>query len=362
MKQPTLYLCYTINDFYAREAGISMLSFLENNPGYEPEEVFFIDFGISQQNRDRLGSIAARYGRHITYLDGRPVASEVKRQFPHYPAWKGSMASSIKPFLDKVMPDYVQRLLCIDADTIVAASVEELQQMDMGDAVVAGTISNIMGHSLKNHHFELYSGNTQYIGCGVLFFDLKNWRREDCHQRIIGVLKRKKHLRLPDQTLMNNAIPQRLMKALPTKYNYTQSNYHPWQVYHWLRQHDILPEEECREAIDHPVIIHYLSGWALSRPWHEGCYSNHKEEYYHYKALSPWKDDPLAPSLEKISQPRNFDERLLLWSLKQMMKPRPYFFALWAQKIYFTYHGIKARMKGENLHSDEGIEACDFEP
>ena len=37
-----LYLCYSINDFYAREAGISMLSFLDNNPDYEPEEVHFL--------------------------------------------------------------------------------------------------------------------------------------------------------------------------------------------------------------------------------------------------------------------------------------------------------------------------------
>ena len=53
MNQPKLYLCYSINDFFAREAGISMLSFLENNPGYEPEEVFFIDYGIHPANKQR---------------------------------------------------------------------------------------------------------------------------------------------------------------------------------------------------------------------------------------------------------------------------------------------------------------------
>ena len=358
--QPKLYLCYSINDFYAREAGISMLSFLENNPGYEPEEVFFVDYGIHPRNKERLNGIAARYGRRITYLNGRPVTSEVKRQYPNYLAWKGSMAACIKPFIDKIMPDYVQRLLYIDADTIVAASVEELQQMDMGDAVVAGTISNMMGHALKNHWYELYSGNTQYMGSGVLLFDLKNWRRENCYEKMIGVLQKKKNLRLPDQMMLNNAIPQRLMKVLPTKYNFTQSNLHPWQVYHWLRQFDILPEEECREAIDHPVIIHYLTGWALSRPWHEGCYSHRKEEYYRYKALSPWKDDPLLPPIQKLYPPKGFNDKLFFWVIMQTMKPRPYFFALWVHNLYYKYKAIMARWTGENLHSDEGIEACDF--
>ncbi|MBO4341083.1 MAG: hypothetical protein J5835_06615 [Bacteroidales bacterium] len=356
MSQPKLYVCYSINDFYSREAGISLLSFLENNPGYEPEEVFFIDYGILPANRAKLNGIAARYGKRITYLNGRPVTSEVKRQYPNYPAWKGSMAACIKPFMDKIIPDYVQRLLYIDADTIVAGSIRELQEMDMGDAVVAGTISDMMGHALQNHWFELYSGNTQYMGSGVLLFDLKNWRREDCYQKMVYVLQRKKHLRLPDQMLLNNAIPQRLMKVLPTKYNYTMSNYHPWQVYRWMRRYGILSEEECREAIDHPVIIHYLTGWELARPWHQGCYSRRKEEYYRYKAMSPWKDDPLAPPIQKLHPPKDFHDKFLFWSHLQTMKPRPYFFSVWMQNLYLKYNVIYARRRGISIHSDEGIE------
>lgn len=359
MSQPELYICYSVNGFFAREAGISLLSFLENNPGYEPEEVFFVDYGILPANRAKLDSIAARYGKRITYLNGRPVTSEVKRQYPNYPAWKGSMAACIKPFIDKIMPEYVQRLLFIDADTIVAGSIRELQEMDMGDAVVAGTISDMMGHALKNHWYELYSGNTQYMGSGVLLFDLRNWRREDCYQKMVYVLQRKKNLRLPDQMLLNNAIPQRLMKVLPTKYNYTMSNYHPWQVYRWMRRYGILSEEECREAIDHPVIIHYLSGWELARPWHKGCRSHRKEEYYRYKALSPWKDDPLAPPIQKTHPPKGFYQKLLFWSHLQKMKPRPYFFAVWAQNLFMLYNRIYARRNEINLYSDEGIEACD---
>ena len=55
MNQPKLYLCYSINDFFAREAGISMLGFFENNPDYEPEEVFFIDYGPAVAHDDKEG-------------------------------------------------------------------------------------------------------------------------------------------------------------------------------------------------------------------------------------------------------------------------------------------------------------------
>lgn len=52
-----LYVCYSINDRFVREAGISLISFFENNPDYEPEEVFFLDYGIYPKNKQRLSSI-----------------------------------------------------------------------------------------------------------------------------------------------------------------------------------------------------------------------------------------------------------------------------------------------------------------
>ena len=118
-----LYLCYSINDFFAREAGISMIGFFENNPDYEPDEVFFLDYGIHPVNRKNLDGIAARYGKRITYLNAKAVTDVVKREFPDYKGWRGSMAPNAKPFVDQIVPDYVERLLFIDADTVVAGSV-----------------------------------------------------------------------------------------------------------------------------------------------------------------------------------------------------------------------------------------------
>lgn len=345
MTHQKLYVCYSINDFYAREAGISLLSFLDNNPDYEPEEVFFVDYGIHPVNRGRLESIAAGYGKKITYLNGKPVTNRVKREFPNYPAWKGSMAACIKPFIDEIMPDYVQRLLYIDADTVVAGSVAGLRDLDMGSAVIAGTISNVEGHKLRQNKYQLLSGNKIYMGSGVLLFDLKNWRKEGCGQMMTEVLRHGISLRLPDQELINHAIPERLMKVLPTKYNYVTHICHPRQEYHWLRQYRIYSKEECREAISHPVIIHYLSGWGQDRPWHEGCLSRRKEDYFHYKALSPWKDSPLFPSIMVLHPPKTFNEKLFVWVIRQMTRPRP-FWLVWLLVIvlYSNYVGIKEKL------------------
>ena len=354
-----LYVCYSINDFYAREAGISLLSFLENNPGYEPDEVFFIDYGIFPANKERISSIAAHYGKRVTYLNGKPVTAAVKRQFPHYQPWKGSMAANAKPFIDKIMPEYVERLLYIDADTIVARSVDELQRLEMGDAVVAGTISNTESYSLQLGNYQLYSGNKIYMGSGVLLFDLKNWRRENIYSRMLDVLSKKKHLRLPDQTLINNAIPQRLMKVLPEKFNYVTHYYHPWTEFHFMTDFGIHTPEECREAIDHPVVIHYLTGWIQARPWHKGCVSRRKKEYFHYKALSPWKDAPLCPSIRKMDPPKTLQDKLDRFFFSLFLKPVPYRVAMFFWDQWGQYKDKRNKKPNNGSRYNEGIEEID---
>ena len=313
MKQPKLYLCYSINDVYVREAGISMLSFLENNPGYEPEEVFFINYGISRQNRERLNEVAARYSRRITYLDGRPVTAAIKREFPHLKSWRGTMAPNAKCFVDEIFPDYVERLLFLDADTVVAGSVIELQHMDMGGAAL-GVVPGIT--KLKGIVFN----------SGVLLFDLPAWRREGCHQMIIHKLQKKTTLELPDQELLNLAIPQRLLKPLPPKYNSYMHLFHPRQERIRMYKGNVYTEDEIEEAIHHPAIIHYLAGWVMARPWHEGCRSSRADDYYHYKALSPWKDVPLGNSYGGISPPRGVRQHIDYWRLQ--LYPRCPFFQL----------------------------------
>ena len=142
MGQPKLYLCYSINDFFAREAGISLTGFFENNPDYEPEEVFVLDYGILPANKQRLNEVANRYGRRITYLDARPVTSAVKREFPHLKGWRGTMAPNAKAFVDQIFPDYVERLLFIDVESaeldVVAGLGKTVDDVVVHSAGMAG--------------------------------------------------------------------------------------------------------------------------------------------------------------------------------------------------------------------------------
>lgn len=320
-----LYLCYSINDFFAREAGISMIGFFENNPDYEPEEVFFLDYGIHPYNKQRLNEIADRYGKRVTFLNAKAVTDVVKREFPDLKGWRGSMAPNAKCFVEQIFPDYVERLLFIDADTIVAGSVAELKTIDMNGSALGVVPVNLGVDEIRKGKLKLANGNQIYFNSGVLLFNLPVWRRENCHQMIIDMLNKKIDLDWPDQNLLNNAIPERLIKTLPLKYNYLSHYYHPRQERGWLRIGHYYSEEEIEEAISHPAIIHYLGGgWIMARPWYRDCRSSKSGYYLHYKALSPWKDSPLIKSNEDTHPPQGFSQKADYWLMK-LQGECPYF-------------------------------------
>ena len=318
-----LYVCYSTNDTYVPEAGVSLTGFFENNPDYEPKEVFFLDYGIFPDNKWRLDRLAASYGRRITYLPAKAYTDEVKRRFPQLKGWKGSMAPNAKPFVDKIIPDYVDRLLFIDADTVVTGSVAPLSSLDMGGAALGVVPSCWTTQRVRKGRLSLISGNQFYFNSGVLLFDLAAWRRENCHQMIIDTLGKDVDLTWPDQSLLNNAIPERLLCILPLKYNYRSHNLHPSQERGWMRIGHHHSDAEIEESIKHPVIVHYMDGWPGGRPWHEQCRSSRKDDYLHYKALSPWKDLPLYPA-QKLKSPKGLHKKCNFWLMHQMCERRPF--------------------------------------
>ena len=358
MNHKLLYVCYASSDYYARETGISLLGFFDNNPDYEPDEVFILDYGILPPNKEKLNDIASANGKRINYLPAKSVLEDILQNSP-LTNFRGSLATYSRAFIDKIMPEYVERLLYIDSDTVVVGSVAELKSFDMGDAVMAGCISNLVCEKIKKKKCELYSKNHIYISCGVVLFDLHNWRKANCFQMMMDILRRKKRFPTADQTLINNAIPERLLRILPRKYNYASHFYHPCQEPKWLLAGNFLTKKEVYEAINHPVIIHYLGG-AFNRPWYENCKSRRKDDYHKYKILSPWKDTPLFSFKEYKSTIKGFHKKIGYWLFQQQINRRSYVFV----KTIIDTRNVLSNMVKVILHlpkpPSEGMESLDY--
>lgn len=291
-----IYACYASSDFFCPHTGISILSLFENNKNLI-EKLFVLDYGILDENKAKLNKLSADYNVPLEYIDAGAVLYGIKDRL-NISSFRGSLATYSRAFIDFIMPDYVDRLLYIDSDTVVNGSVKELIDVDMTGKVIAG-IADIdrYGKKVPDGEFPLLTGNKLYIGCGIVLYSVSNWRAFKCSDMIAEVCRKNIPFRFADQTLINNAIPEKYMRKLPLKYNFIAHIYHPNWVKRMLRGGSWYTEAELDEAVNSPVVIHY-AGSPLYRPWYDGCKSRRREEYLKYKAMSPWSDVPLL-SLEE---------------------------------------------------------------
>lgn len=286
-----LFICYASSDYYARETGISLIGFFENNFDYEPDEVFILDYGILEPNKEKLDGIATSYGKRITYLPAKQILERIQ-QSVGLKDFRGSLATYSRAFIDKIIPEYVNRLLYIDSDTVVVNSINGLKTFRMGSACLAGIETEVYSTMIKDGKLKLYSANDRYYGCGVVLFDLNNWRQRGCYDRMVDMLNIKRTYPCADQTLINNSLPQDYFCKLPRKYNYNTHIYGSRFERRLLTKGGWNSIEDIEDTINNPVVVHY-PGNAIDRPWYKECTSRRKSDYFKYKLLSPWANDRL---------------------------------------------------------------------
>ena len=61
---------------------------------------------------------------------------------------------------------------------------------------------------------------------------------------------------------------------------------------------DFYSKKEVKQAVEHPVIIHYTTSFTSTRPWIEGSEHPYRDKWLFYKAKSPWTDEPLWRSVK----------------------------------------------------------------
>ena len=52
-------------------------------------------------------------------------------------------------------------------------------------------------------------------------------------------------------------------------------------------------EEQIKNAVENPVIIHFTTSFLSERPWIKGSKHIYLDKWMHYKNMSPWRDSPL---------------------------------------------------------------------
>ena len=296
---------YTLDDNYAMQAAVSLLSLIENNK--DKKFCFYIlSDGIQQRNKDRLIRLVESHGNEISIIEMPDL--EIYTGFK-YSTDGWAKAAYCRLFLCSLLPQQLGRILYLDPDALVIGDIEpliqELYSKEFDSFFVAACIDALPKYKRLNG----FRKNEFYYNSGVMLINLKKWREYKIERVFIEEIKRRKGRSTDvDQSYINCILINKI-KTLPIEYNAMSyyffdcaSDFDSYLKNSQYRRCEIYNGDELKNVRANPKILHF-AGYREYRPWHKGCKHIYTEEWYKYLDKTEWEAfSPMElPASQKVT-------------------------------------------------------------
>ena len=166
-------ILFTLNNAFVPQVATCMCSIFENNKSMSEINIYLIASNISIDNKQKLINFAERYGRKVHLINLGEISDFIDFDFDTN-GWSSIVLARL--FLDKLLPDDINRILYLDGDTLVLKDLSNFYNIDLGDKVLGMCPEPTVD---KGRRKFLALGEVPYHNSGVLLIDLKRWRREE---------------------------------------------------------------------------------------------------------------------------------------------------------------------------------------
>lgn len=291
-------IVYHLTDNYARISGTSIVSVFENNKDAEEINVYLIENGFTKDTKKKFTELANHYGRNIYFIP-MPDLNGPEYDLSLVSIKKRWLFDSYsRLFLDRLLPENVDRVLYLDGDVIVKDSLKKLWGMDLDDKCCAAVLDCV-----SKPYYKLFGIDEKnaYCNSGVILINLNRWRKYHISEKIKrNIQKNNGYVFFMEQTVFN-VVLQNETVHLPFKYNVSSLvRVLPYEDLMKLRHPlHFYSEQEVNESQNHPVILH-MTGffYVINRAWNEVTNHPDKATFVEYsKKLNKygWND----PILQK---------------------------------------------------------------
>jgi lipopolysaccharide biosynthesis glycosyltransferase len=243
------------------------------------------DETVTPDMQERLRHAAHQHEIDVEFLSPSDAAL---RDLPLGPEVSGFPSLIwLRIWLPELLPT-AERVLYLDADTLVLHDPRVLWDLDLGDHLL-GAVRN---------RDQPAGRPAPYFNSGVLMMNLARMREEQTSQRLIDVGRSLPvDVAYPDQDALNIVCAGRWL-ALHPKWN-------AFAALFCFPDRAAPPDLAISEATVSPAILHF-EGSDFAKPWNHRCVHPHRELYREYRGRTPW---PLA-RLEGSDLPRQILARL----------------------------------------------------
>ena len=283
-------IVYAADDNYAEMLGISLLSLFAESIDVQKFNVYIMERDISAENKRRIEDVCVAYERELPiWIKAKDICHELNMKVA---VDRGSLSQYARLFVSSMLPDELSRVLYLDCDTIFQKSVKEFWSLDIKGKTVAALLDAFSKYYRRN--VGLQSKDIMF-NSGVMLIDLKQWRAKKIEEKILDfIIAKKGKVQQGDQGVLN-AILHNDVYCFAPRFNavtiFFDFSYDDMCIY---RNPPVFyAEDQVREAVEDPVIIHFTTSFMSIRPWVEGCRHRYLEKWLEYRNMSPWGNTPL---------------------------------------------------------------------
>lgn len=306
-------LLYSTNNNYADLVGVSLYSYFLNNADVATN-VYILSSDVSAANKEKFVALCKQYHANLTFLDFEPLAT-IFQSFQLKSRWDVTTFGRL--FAGNLLKD-VDKVLYLDADTIINESIKEIWDIPIEQYAIAGVSEVLNYRYLENIGLKK---DDHYLQAGVLLMNLKMMRQLEVEKDFIQFIQEHNYLTYADQDVLNAVIKNEYKLLIPPKYNvYSLFFYFSRPQIIKLRRLDnfAITNPDYMFAQNHPKIIHYTGCFmAGRRPWQEKSRHVRIGDFLFYKSTSPWKETPPKPDRRRIL--KRIGEKLLAIQPKRII-------------------------------------------
>lgn len=277
----TINIAYSCDEMYVPHTGISMLSLLENNKHIDEIVFYFISKDVEQSSIQRLTELVKQYGRKIIIISFYDICADLKIN---------SLGRHIETVYVKLFfsgIEGIDKILYIDSDTIINGSIGEFWDIDLTNNLIGGVETFTVGAKKQLN----LSKSDKFINDGVVIINLEEFRKQNIEKKFIECIAEYNGNPPVLSEGVINKVCKGKIKIIHPKYN-LMSGLILFKKNRFLDLDEFYSNEILKEAIQNPVVIHYLAAF-YNRPWDINCTHPLKDKYLFYKSISYWKDVPL---------------------------------------------------------------------
>lgn len=286
-----MYISYTTSNMYAPYAGISLTSLFENNKEIQELETYILVDDISIDNTDKFLELGKIYGRKIEFIYVNELTEKLAKAY-NIKEFNGSSIIYARMFPHLVFPENIDKILCIDSDTIIIGKLNGICDINMNGFAIAMAENPELEydpHMLSNDEYKVFQKYKKYYNEGITLYNLIEYKKYDIASYICSEIEKNNSHKFANQSVIYCGVPHKYIKSLSLKYNSFFHLYSRYEINENIQKYStVYNEKDIRDAIEDPVILHY-KGYN-SRPWFKESISSKKDEYLKYKNISPWRN------------------------------------------------------------------------